>query len=168
MAFNGARTSTGIFALWFSTSMGSTITGTDKQWCRYRYWHFCTLVQYQYGHIPLLVMAFNCVCTGTGIVAFCFSTSMGMDHYQNWYSVVSVLVLAFGNFGSVSVWAYSITGTGIKWCQYPYWHLWILVQYQYQHGTLPALALNGARTGIGIFALLSNTSMGTVNYRYWQ
>ncbi len=28
--------------------------------------------------------------------------------------------------------------------------------------------INGARTGIGIFALLSNTSMGTVNYRYWH
>jgi hypothetical protein len=97
----------------------------------YQYWHFCTfvcfqygqipllvltinyartgigifafLVQYQYKQIPLLVMAFNCACTGTGIVAFWFSTSMGMDHYQNWYSVLSVPVLAFWNFGSVPV-----------------------------------------------------------------
>jgi hypothetical protein len=29
--------------------------------------------------------------------------------------------------------------------------------------TLPVLALNGASTGIGIFPLLSNTSMGTEN-----
>jgi hypothetical protein len=25
--------------------------------CLYQYWHFCTLVQYQYGHIPLLVLS---------------------------------------------------------------------------------------------------------------
>jgi hypothetical protein len=66
---------------------------------------------------------------------------------------VAVLVLAFVHFGPVSVWAYFITNTGIKWCQYRYWHLRILIQYQYRQGTLPVLALNGARTGIGIFAI---------------
>ncbi len=72
----------------------------------------------------------------------------------------------------VPVWVQYITGTGISFnaitsnlsCQYWY----ILVQYQYRHGTLLVLALNGARTNIGIFALLSSTSMGTVHYRYWQ
>jgi hypothetical protein len=66
--------------------------------------------------------------------------------------MMSVPVLAFWNFGSVPEWEFSITGTGIKWCQYRYWNLWILVQYQYWHGTLPVLALNGASTGIGIYA----------------
>jgi hypothetical protein len=65
-----------------------------------------------------------------------------------------------------------ITGTGIPFnastdnelCRCWY----ILVQYQYRHGTLPVLALNGARTDIGIFALMSSTSMDTVHYRYWR
>jgi hypothetical protein len=40
---------------------------------------------------------------------------MGTVHYQNWYSkMVPVLVLAFLHFGSVPVWAQSITGTGIQ------------------------------------------------------
>jgi hypothetical protein len=44
-----------------------------------------------------------------------FSTSMGMVNYRYWYSkMVPVLVLAFLHFGSVPVWAHSITGTGIK------------------------------------------------------
>ncbi len=72
----------------------------------------------------------------------------------------------------VPAWVQYITDTGIPFnastgnvpCQYRY----ILVQYQYRHGTLPVLALNGARAGIGIFALLSSTSMGMVHYRYWH
>ncbi len=132
MAFNSARTSTGIFALWFSTSMG-----------RFHYWYWQSMMPVPalaflhfgsvsvWAHSILLVMAFNCAHTCTGIFAFWFSTSMGMDHYRYWYSVVSVPVLAFWNFGSVPVWAYSITGTGINWCPYRYWHLWIFVQYQY-------------------------------------
>ncbi len=113
-------------------------------------------------------MAFNCARTGTGIFACWVSTSMGMDHYQNWYSVLSIPALAFWNFGSVLVWAYSITGTVIKWCQYRYWHFWILVQYQYWHGTLPVLALNGVHIGIGICAFWSSTSISMVYHRYWH
>ncbi len=66
--------------------------------------------------------------------------------------MVSVPVLAFMHFGPVPVLARYITGTGIKWCQYWYWHICTFVQYQYWLGTLPVLALNGARTGIGIYA----------------
>jgi hypothetical protein len=73
---------------------------------------------------------------------------------------------------TVPVWVQYITGTGIPFnastgnvpCRYWY----ILVQYQYRHGTLPVLKLNGARTDIGIFALLSSTSMSTVHYRCWH
>jgi hypothetical protein len=64
------------------------ITGTGMLLCPYRYWHCCTLVQYQYGHSPLPILAFNCASTGIGISAF-------------WH------------FGSVPVWAQYITGTGI-------------------------------------------------------
>jgi hypothetical protein len=72
-------------------------------------------------------------------------------------------------FGSLPVWAWSITGTGIqKWCQYWYWH-YTLVQYQYLHGPLMVLVFkNGARTSIGIFAVWFSTSMGTVKYWYWH
>ncbi len=72
--------------------------------------------------------------TGTGIqrcpyrywhFAFWSSTNKGTVHYP--------------------VWAWYITGTGIKWYQYRCWHLCILDQYQYRHGTLTLLALNGAR-----------------------
>jgi hypothetical protein len=67
----------------------------------------------------------------------------------------------------VPVWAQYIKGTGMPCnastgnvpCQYWY----ILIQYQYRQGTLPVLALHGAHTGIGIFALLSSTSMGMVH-----
>jgi hypothetical protein len=98
------------------------------------------LVQYQYGHILLLVLALNGASTGIVIRGLWSSTSIGKY----------------------------ITGTGIKWCSYRYWHFCTFVQYQYGYGKLPVLALNGASTGIGIFALLSNISMGTVNYRYWH
>jgi hypothetical protein len=61
--------------------------------------------------------------------------------------MVPVPVLEFMHFGPVPVLAWYITGTGIKWCQYRYWHICTFVQYQYWHGTLSVLALNGASTG---------------------
>ncbi len=82
--------------------------------------------------------------------------------------MVPAPVLAFMHFGQVPVLARYVAGTDIKWCLYRHWHLCILVQYQYWHGTLPVLALNGARTSIGSFARLASTSMGTVHYRYWH
>jgi hypothetical protein len=51
------------------------------------------------------------------------------------------------HFGPVLVSAWYITGTGIKWCLYQYWHFCTFVQYQYGYGTLPVLALNAASTG---------------------
>jgi hypothetical protein len=52
--------------------------------CPYWYWHFITLVQYQYWHIPLPELAFNNDAhTGIGIVARCFITGMGIVRY--WY-----------------------------------------------------------------------------------
>ncbi len=140
--------------LWFSTGMGTV---------HYRYWHS--------RKVPILVWHFNW-----------FSTSMGSFNYWYWHpNMVPVLTLAFLNFGyfvvpvtkmanmyleSVPVWAHSITRTGIKLCPYQYWHFCTFVRYQYWHGPLPVLALNGASTGIGIFAVLSNTSIGTVQYQY--
>ncbi len=82
--------------------------------------------------------------------------------------MVPVPVLAFLHFGSVPVWAYSITWTGIPtWCLYWYWHFCTQVQYQYRNIPLPVLAFHCARTGIGILALWLSTSMGTYHYRYW-
>jgi hypothetical protein len=102
----------------------------------YRYWHCCMLIQYQYGHSPLLlILAFNCATTGISISAFWFSTSMGTVHYQHWHSIiVPVLVLAFLHLVSVPVLAHTITHTGIgidaRWfstgmgiVHYWYWHL---------------------------------------------
>jgi hypothetical protein len=66
--------------------------------------------------------------------------------------MVPIPVLAFMHFGPVPVLAWYNTGIRIKWCQYWYWHICTFVQYQYWHGTLPLLALNGAHTGIGIYA----------------
>jgi hypothetical protein len=94
------------------------------------------------------------------------NTSIGTVHYRYCHYLVPVPVLAFWYFGSLSVLARSITGTGIEWCQYQYWHICTLDQYQYWHGTLPVLALNGASTGIGIYAFWSSTSIGTVHYWY--
>jgi hypothetical protein len=128
------------------------------------------LVQYQYGHSPLPVLAFNCASTGIGISAFWFSTSMGTVNYWYWHSIlVPVLVLAYLHLGLVPVLAHSITGTGIqKWCLYRYWHSCRLVQYQYGHSLLLVLALHFARTGIGISALRFSTGIGTVHYRNWH
>ncbi len=124
-----------------------SITGTGiPTLCPYWYWHFCTLVQYQYGHSPLPVMAFHCACTGIGKYVLGISTSMGTFHYRNWNSIAPVPVLAFFalwfststgrfhkwywqsmmtipllafmHFGPVPVLAWFITGTGIKWCPY--------------------------------------------------
>jgi hypothetical protein len=145
---NGARTGTGIFALWFSTNIGTvhyqywhsvvpvpvlanmylisvpvwahSITGTGIQLCLYWYWHFCTLDQYHYGHIPLLVQTINDDCTGICIFALWLSISMGTFHYWKWHSIMPIPVLAFLHFGSVPVWAWTITGTGIQCC--PYWY----------------------------------------------
>ncbi len=96
---------------------------------QYRYWHFCTSVQYQQRHIPLQILAFNNgACTGTGISALWFSTGKGTVHYQNQHSkMVPVPVLSFLNCGSVPVKAKFITGAGIQ--------LWC--PYRYWHfGTL--------------------------------
>ncbi len=60
--------------------------------------------------------------------------------------MVPVLVLAFMLFGPVPVSAWYITGMGNIWRPYRYWHICTLVQYQYGHGPLPVLALNGAST----------------------
>ncbi len=147
------------------------ITGTGMLLCLYRYWHCCTLVQYQYGHSPLPILEFNCAHNGISMSAFWFSTSMGTVHYQCWHSImVPVLVLALLHLGSVPVLAHSITGTGIqKWCPYRYWHFCTFVQYQYGHSPVLVLAFyNCARTGIGISALWFNTGMDTVNYWYWH
>jgi hypothetical protein len=93
---------------------------------------------------------------------------MGIVHYQYWHSIVPVPVLAFLHFGSVPVWAQSITGTGMLLCPYQYWHFCTLVQYQYGHSPLPILAFNGASTGIGISAFWFSTSMVTVHYQHWH
>ncbi len=63
-----------------------------------------TLIQYQYGHGTLLVLAFKKGAnTGIGIIHL-FSTSMGTVHYQYWHpNMVPILVLAFLHFGSVPV-----------------------------------------------------------------
>jgi hypothetical protein len=71
--------------------------------------------------------------------------------------MVPVPVSAFMNFGPIPVSARYITGTGIKWCPYWYWHICTLVQYQYGHGPLLVRALNGASTG---------ASTGNVNEHY--
>ncbi len=114
MAFVCASTGIGIFVMWFSTR-AQFITGPWMILCPYRYRHCCMLVQYQYGHSLLLILAFNCASTGIGISAFWFSTSMGTVHYQNWHLImVPVLVLAYLHFRSVPVWAHSINGTGIQ------------------------------------------------------
>jgi hypothetical protein len=86
------------------------ITGTGMLLFPHWYWHCCTLVQYQYGHSLLPILAFNCASTGIGISVLRFNTGTGTVHYQHWHSkLVPVLVLAFLHFGSVPVWAHTIT-----------------------------------------------------------
>ncbi len=144
--------------------MSRSITGNGIQLCPYRYWHFCTLVQYQYGHNSLPALACYYARTGIGIVAHWFSTSMGIVHYQYWHSIVPVPALAFLHFGSLPVWSQYITSTGIcSLCPYWYWHFCTLVQYQYWHIPLPELAFkNDAHTGIDIVARWFSSGMGTV------
>jgi hypothetical protein len=94
---------------------------------------------------------------------------MGTFHYRNWDStMVPVPVLEFLYFGSLSVLAWVIAGTGIQWCPFRYWHFDILVQYQYGHIPLPVLVFNMAHTGNGISALWFSTGIGTFHYRYWH
>ena len=118
----------------------------------------------------LLVLAFNFARTGIGFSAVRFITRTGTAHYPHWHSnMVPGPVLAFLHFGSVPVWAHSITGTGIQqWFQYQYWYLCTLVHYQYLHWSLRVLAFNGAHSGIDILALWFSTSKGTLHYRYWH
>jgi hypothetical protein len=120
MAFNSARTSTGFF---------------------------CTLVQNQYGQIPLLVLTINDARTGIGI--FHFGSGSVWAHSINGNGM-PIQVLALLHFGSVPVWSWTITGTGIQWCLYRYWHFYTLVQYQYGHIPLLILTLHGASTVIDI------------------
>jgi hypothetical protein len=125
------------------------------------------LVQYQYGHIPLQVLASrHGARTGTGIFERWFSTGIDTVHSRYWHSVVPIPVMANMYLESVPVWAHSINRTGIKLCPYQYWHFCTFVQYQYWHSPLPVLALNGVSTGISIFAVLSNTSIDTVHHQY--
>jgi hypothetical protein len=93
------------------------------------------LVQYQYGHITLPVLAFNIAHTGNGISALWFSTSIGTFHHWHWHSkMVPVLVLAFFHFDSV-------------------------------RSQLPVLVFNnGFRNGTVISALWFSTGKGTVHY----
>ncbi len=123
------------------------ITGTGITWCPYLYWHLFILVQYQYQHSTLPVFALNGASTGIGIFALLSNTSVGTVHCRSWHLTVPVLVSAFMHFGPVPVLAWYITGTGIKWCPYRYWHICTLVQYQYGRGPLPVHALNGASAG---------------------
>ncbi len=106
-----------------------------------------TFVQCQYRHGKLPVLALNGANTGVGIYAFWSNTSIGTVHYRYWHLMVPVPVMEFMHFSPLPVSARYIIGTGIKWCQYRYWHICTFVQYQYWHGTLPLLAFNGASTG---------------------
>jgi hypothetical protein len=109
-------------------------------WCSYRYWHFCTMVQYKYGHIPLLELGSqHGARTGNSIFALRFSTGVGTVYYRYWHSVVPVPVSAFWHFGSVPVWAHTITGTGVLYGPYRNWHFCTSVQYRYRHIPLPVL-----------------------------
>jgi hypothetical protein len=90
------------------------ITSTAIAWCPHWYWHFGTLVHYQYGHSPLPVMALNGASTGIGIFALWSNASIGTVHYWYWHSMVPVLVLALMHFGPIPVSARYITGTGIN------------------------------------------------------
>jgi hypothetical protein len=93
------------------------ITHTVINWCQYRYWHLCILVQHQYWHGTLPALALNGASTSIGIYAFWSSTSIGLVYYL------------------------------YKWCPYRYWHFCTIGQYQYWYSTLPILVLNGLSTG---------------------
>jgi hypothetical protein len=93
------------------------------------------LVQYWYRHSPLPELAFkNGARTGTVISALWFSTGKGKVHYRYWHStMVTLPVLAFWYFGSASLLAWDITGTGIKKSSTDKGNLRILVWYQQQY-----------------------------------
>jgi hypothetical protein len=70
----------------------------------------------------------------TVISALWFSTGKGKVHYRYWHStMVPVPVLAFWYFGSVSVLARDITGTGIEKSSTDKGNLCVLVLYQQQY-----------------------------------
>ncbi len=122
-------------------------------------------------HIGISMRTGTCPFTGTGICMYgCV--------------IVRIFFCFSYHFTYLPPWGWSCerSSTSVSTVHYGYWHTpfnastsnvpcrywYILVQYQYRHGTLPVLALNGARTDIGIFALLSSTSMCTAHYRYWH
>ncbi len=90
------------------------ITGNGNKGCPYRYWNFCTFVQYQYGYGKLPVLALNGASTGIGIYAYWSSTSIGTVLYRYWQLMVPIRVMAFMHFGPLPELAWYITGTGIK------------------------------------------------------
>ncbi len=123
MTFNCASTVLAFLHFGSVPVLAHTITGTGIRYlCPYWYWHFCTLAQYQYWHIPLPELAFkNDARTGIGIVARWFITGMGIIRYWYWHLILLIPVLAFLHLGSLLVQAQSITRIGIqKWC--PYWY----------------------------------------------
>ena len=141
-----------------------------QKWCPYRCWHFCTLVQYQYGHLPLPELGFNNgFSTGIGIFVLGYIISIGRGHYWYWHSMVPDLVLAFWHFGSVPVWAHTIIGTVVLYGLCRYWHFCTSVQYRYRYIPLPVLAFNnGSSTGIGICVLWFIIIIGMGHYWYWH
>jgi hypothetical protein len=137
--------------------------------CPYRYWHFCQLCQYQYGHftyantgigiflMPIQVLAsffqqcqyqyrhFGNAHTGTGIFANRANTSTGIFP-------MPILVLIFSQ------------------CLYRYWHLQCdartgnfyfcqSCQYQYGHFQYQYGHFLHTNTSIGIVFHSANTSM---------
>ncbi len=101
---NGLTLYFGSVPVWAQYIIGTGI----QQRCQYRYWHN-TLVQYQYGHAPLPVLASqHGAHTGTGIFSLWFSTGTGTVHYRFWHSVVLVTEMANMYLESVPVWAHSI------------------------------------------------------------
>jgi hypothetical protein len=65
-----------MYALWFSTGKGKSITGTGIQlWCPYWYWHFGILIKYQYWQGTLLVLALKNTVPIKGICRFWFGTN---------------------------------------------------------------------------------------------
>ncbi len=163
-----------VLAFWHFGSVpvwAHTIIGTGVSYGPYRYWHFCTTVQYRYRYIPLQVLAFNNgACTGTGISVLWFSTRIGTVHYRNCHSeMVPVPVLSFLHFGSVPVKTKSITGTGIQlWCPYWYWHFGTLIQYQYWHRTLLVLTLKKSVPIKGYCTFWFGTNNNTIIGRLQQ
>jgi hypothetical protein len=110
--------------------------------------------------MPLPVLGF--VCTYVSSTAFSSVSATTLRIYLLEVDLVNL---------PVPVWVQYIMGNGIAFnastgnlpCQYWY----ILAQYQYRHGTLPVLALNGARTGIGCVIFLGDPfSITHVSYNH--